>query len=302
MEGPLVNFRDWDLHRFQPLINGMDLLTKVFTVKQLPRLCFENLGGKELAMKKLRHMRQAKPSHIERRKQQKLQADLQAMKARMGALEKKRKREDTDADEDEDEEMPQDANHSVAQQGDLAATESASSISLALPSAETHNTKEESELVVEETGVDKDGYESDDENVVGYSKDEVKQVIGHTKNKSELNKFKGKRMLPVPDDVSKALKRLGYNLCEESEMNVIGSIKETKEPIRATAGKITFLDKFDIVELDQDGRVIDKGDDDFSPSKSWIGRKPGFEFKLGERGLGYYRTGKEVVVPSNTTY
>jgi hypothetical protein len=56
------------------------------------------------------------------------------------------------------------------------------------------------------------------------------------------------------------------------------------------------------VELDAAGHVIDKGDADFKPSKSWKGRMAGFEFKLGERGLGYYRTGKAVVVPSNTAY
>ena len=60
--------------------------------------------------------------------------------------------------------------------------------------------------------------------------------------------------------------------------------------------------KFDVVELDANGLIIDKGDDNFSPSPKWTGRKAGFEFKVGERGLGYYRTGKKVVVPSNTAY
>jgi hypothetical protein len=70
-------------------------------------------------------------------------------------------------------------------------------------------------------------------------------------------------------------------------------------PKRAT---IKFATSFDIVELDFNGHVIDKGNDDYMPSKEWAGRKAGFEFKLGERGLGYYRTGKKVVVPSNTAY
>ena len=65
---------------------------------------------------------------------------------------------------------------------------------------------------------------------------------------------------------------------------------------------INFRKKFDIVELDANGFVIDKGDEDFTPSRTWTGRKAGFEFKLGERGLGYYRSGKKVVVPSNTAY
>jgi len=65
---------------------------------------------------------------------------------------------------------------------------------------------------------------------------------------------------------------------------------------------IRFKTQFDIVKLDTSGRAVDKGDDDFTPSLQWTGRKGGFEFKLGERGLGYYRTGKKVVVPSNVAY
>ena len=65
---------------------------------------------------------------------------------------------------------------------------------------------------------------------------------------------------------------------------------------------IKFAKQFDIVELDAHGHVVDKGDNDFNPSKTWAGRRAGFEFKLGERGLGYYRTGKKEVVPSNRSY
>ena len=68
------------------------------------------------------------------------------------------------------------------------------------------------------------------------------------------------------------------------------------------SAKIIFKTKWDIVELDPNGRIVDKGDADFTPSPKWTGRVAGFEFKLGERGLGYYRTGKKVVVPSNTAY
>jgi hypothetical protein len=64
----------------------------------------------------------------------------------------------------------------------------------------------------------------------------------------------------------------------------------------APADENPFPREADIVELDAaNGYVIDKGDDDFCPSKQWTGRKAGFEFKLSERGLGYYRTGKKVV-------
>jgi poly(A) polymerase len=57
-----------------------------------------------------------------------------------------------------------------------------------------------------------------------------------------------------------------------------------------------------IVELDAFGYIVDKGDEDYQPSHTWVGRKAGFEFKVGERGLGYYRTGTPVVVPSNVAY
>ena len=107
------------------------------------------------------------------------------------------------------------------------------------------------------------------------------------------------------------LKKAGYTIVSdpETEGRVIGGNQPT--PFREIPNaelpkignfKIEFKTKFDIVELDASGKVIDKGDDDYMPSKSWIGRKAGFEFKLGERGLGYYRTGKKVVVPSNTAY
>jgi hypothetical protein len=49
---------------------------------------------------------------------------------------------------------------------------------------------------------------------------------------------------------------------------------------------VSLLTNFDVVELDSNGFVVDKGDDDFIPSKNWVGRRGGFEFKLGERGLG----------------
>jgi len=74
--------------------------------------------------------------------------------------------------------------------------------------------------------------------------------------------------------------------------------RRERKPIR-----IALATKFPgIIELDVNGHVIDKGDENFRPSTSWTGQKEGFEFKLGARGLGYYRTGVEVVVPSNTSY
>ena len=78
--------------------------------------------------------------------------------------------------------------------------------------------------------------------------------------------------------------------------------KNQQHGFKRKKSRIIFRTKFDVVELDADGYVVDQGDNDFEPSRRWTGRRPGFEFKLGLRGMGYYRTGKEVFVPSNVAY
>ncbi|KAL7573099.1 hypothetical protein ACA910_018782 [Epithemia clementina (nom. ined.)] len=133
-----------------------------------------------------------------------------------------------------------------------------------------------------------------------------------------------KRSLPVSEERAEFLKQIGCHFVNDTEAHVLGAdllppwqiddgTEEDEEEDNAKKTKsinladikyasIKFATPFDIVELDAHGHVIDKGDDDFSPSKTWAGRRAGFEFKLGERGLGYYRTGKKVVVPSNRAY
>ena len=108
------------------------------------------------------------------------------------------------------------------------------------------------------------------------------------------------------------MRKAGYTVVSDAdeETKIIGgntlppfrSRPKSEHSERIGSLMIKFRIKPDIVELDANGHIIDKGDDDFSPSKKWNGRKAGFEFKLGERGLGYYRTGRKVVVPSNTAY
>ena len=127
-------------------------------------------------------------------------------------------------------------------------------------------------------------------------------------------KFKDIRALPMAEEEADILRKAGYTIVSDAdeETKVLGGnlpnpfrqkpAVDASKPVIKKRVKIKFRNKFDIVELDANGHVIDKGDEDFTPSKGWVGRKAGFEFKLGERGLGYYRTGKKVVVPSNTAY
>ena len=129
------------------------------------------------------------------------------------------------------------------------------------------------------------------------------------------------KVLSISERENEVLRLSGCNVVSEDEFTVVGgdvvlpwrklktrndatSAKKDDESKDTTAIKVAveFRTKFDVVELDDNGFVIDKGDEDFAPTQNWLGRRPGFEFKLGERGLGYYRTGKKVQVPSNTAY
>jgi len=179
---------------------------------------------------------------------------------------------------------------------------------------------------------------SDDEEAFDYTGEDDRRSFVLNNSKSRLHPidedtkvYKDIRALPMREEEAQLLRKAGYTIVSdaETETKTIGG--NMPNPFRSRADmfnnvsdengnndmsgpqtanilpkkpkvSIKFRTKFGIVELDATGHVIDKGDQDFSPSKTWIGRKAGFEFKLGERGLGYYRTGKKVVVPSNTSY
>ena len=332
VELPLHNFRDWDLGRFQPLVPGMDILVKDFKVKELPKICFdEETGGKEAVMKKRRMLMDSDPARLERKRLEK----LEALKAKMADIQKKkddkkRKREEVDLAEEEEEtatagaettDVPAKTKEEEGDDGDDEINEETDLLASALDTiqetTDRKQTREEAEAekekllagdLEEEEAADGEGYESD-ENEVGYSKDDARQVF--VQKKKEDEKGHDKRSLPVSEEIVEALRAIGYSMVSDDEATQVGANmiplfrrgRDPKEFTQVTKrGKITFLERFDMVELDALGHVIDKGDEDFEPSRSWVGRKAGFEFKVGERGLGYYRTGKTVVVPSNTAY
>ena len=182
------------------------------------------------------------------------------------------------------------------------------------------------ELLVEGADVASDGDEDLDytgdgeEGRRSFVVNKSKERLHPTEEDTKL--YKDIRALPMKEEEAKLLGKAGYTVVSdaETEATIIGGNMPTPfrsrvekdengEETAAAAfpkmkpkGSIQFLTKFDMVQLDANGLIIDNGDDDFTPSKSWKGRMAGFEFKLGERGLGYYRTGKKVVVPSNTAY
>jgi len=337
VEQCLQNFREWELQRFQPLIPGMDILVKVFGLKELPKICFEGMyeGGKTEAMKKRRSILEADPVRQEKKRVQR----LNELKAKMAEIqrkkeegkEKKRKREEVEAEEEvaqavkqEELELAEADGESTKIKDEPGETEESNLLESALDTIQetgdetTKKTREEAEadrlkLLSGETmeePEDEEGGNLSDEDEYGYNVDRGRYSI---LSRQGVGTNRDKRCMDVDEEDAEALRKLGYSVVTDDESKVLGADliptwregsdeDEAENAGLPTKVDIKFRDKFDIVELDALGRVIDMGDEDFTPSKTWTGRKAGFEFKLGERGLGYYRTGKKVVVPSNTIY
>ena len=342
VEGQMLHFREWELARFQPLVSGMDVLVKAFTCKNLPKICFEIYeGGKEAAMKRRRMLRDADPKRQEKKRLKKLE-DLKAKMAEIqkrkqekidgDEAERKRKRTDSEADLETEVEMQRKV-VKVEDDGEVAKErhdddleteeEEANLLESALDTFQdmgAQKTREEAEdyrrkLLAGELLVEGEGEVPSDDEDWGYTGGDGARQSIHMKPKvqeSTGSAHKDIRALPMAEDEAEILRKAGYTVVSDAdeETKIIGG--NTLPPFRSRPKSehgerigslmIKFRIKPDIVELDANGHIIDKGDDDFSPSKKWNGRKAGFEFKLGERGLGYYRTGRKVVVPSNTAY
>lgn len=147
--------------------------------------------------------------------------------------------------------------------------------------------------------------DEDDEDALVYSGDSARDTFMVPRIKKRLHN--NKHSLPLSKEESEILRKAGITIVSDDEQKIVGGNmilpwRQQTQDSTIKSARITFKTKWDIVELDSNGHIVDKGDEDFTPSSKWTGRIAGFEFKLGERGLGYYRTGKKVVVPSNTAY
>jgi len=389
IEQQINNFRDWDLSRFQPHVHEMDLCTKDFRVKELPKLVFEGMyeGGKLEAMKKRRRIIDSDPKVQERKRK----AKLAAMKARLDeiqkkkdaaiakdAMEKKRKRDDEDEEakaatqkkakgEEGDSKAQENVDEAAGEPSEVAdaakvkvedTVDEAALLESALDAIQADaggekKSREEAEadrrkLIAGEFLVEGGGGDDADDDVAGEQSwpdgagddgDELES--GAEKDTSDDapsaqdSSVPERKVLTELEREAEILRIAGYSVVSDDEAIIVGgnmipswrnpnvarsSRISTKVEEKSASGddgekkrvkrglgnggcvEIKFRTKFDVVELDENGFVIDKGDDDFQPSLAWTGRRGGFEFKLGERGLGYYRTGKKVIVPSNTAY
>lgn len=326
MEQQLQNFREWELKRFQPHLNGMDVLVKHFPVKMLPKMCFVDIyeGGKLEAMKKRRRIRDADP----KRQNAKRMARLAALEAEMAekkdlmaaaAERKKRKREDSLDESGDQDEIPI----------KVEAADSSSTTSALTAKIDVQDLMEEEVVLenvldqVQENTTESGSHNKDDaaiqmhgiEEGDDYNASDDEDGTGYGPHDSRIFSKSGDNSLVmgIAEKEAEILRKSGYTIISDDEKVSIGGnrvLPWRRERVAEGDNKnemvkkipITFRTEFDVVELDSHGYVVDKGDDDFKPSLTWTGRLPGFEFKLGERGLGYYRTGKKVVVPSNIEY
>ncbi len=331
IEQQMQNFREWELTRFQPLLNGMDMLVKTFKVKELPLICFEGIydGGKLEGMKKRRRIRDADPKRQEAKRLAKLASlklkivEMQKKKEMAQMAERKRKRED-DEDDDEDgndesklktEIEEKNKDNVIAKQSTENVTETneefqAEEEFLLENALDTiQNEAGESGKTREEAALDRKKLLAGELLTEGggdAGEDDGGDYFGTNDGKDWT--AKNTKIKTLAEEEADILRNSGYIIISDDDAEAIGGnivhpwrdIKE--EDKKKPTAEIRFTTKFDIIELDVNGYVVDKGDEDFTPSTKWIGRRPGFEFKLGERGLGYYKTGKKVRVPSNTSY
>lgn len=297
-------------------------------------------NGKEIAMKRRRMLRDSDPKRQERKRLRKLEAlkakmlEIQKRKDDKKAMDEttaaekerqsKRKYSDVDVEGDDmpDEKIvktEESSKGAEAREGEeeVEAHQLESALDMLQENTEGGRTREEAEAdrqrllageVQDAAEEDGDYVPADDEDL-GYTLENARQAFMAQPKKQ--SRYRDIRALPLAEEEAELLRKAGYTIVSDSETEsrVIGGNQPTPfrelphaEPPKIGHVSIVFRSKFDIVELDANGHVIDKGDEDFKPSKTWTGRMAGFEFKLGERGLGYYRTGKKVVVPSNTAY
>mmetsp|Transcript_30566 Transcript_30566/g.64673 ORF Transcript_30566/g.64673 Transcript_30566/m.64673 type:complete len:841 (+) Transcript_30566:31-2553(+) len=299
-------------------------------------------GGKVAAMKRRRILIEADPKRKEAKNKMKLaklkkrMEDMQRKKEEAESANIKSNEEETaddgikevDAEEEASDSRKRKREEDTAQEGELNPAkgeeeeeEEAALLESALDTIVGHKTREEAEIDRQKLLAGEllgDGEEQADQ---GDTLENVKQERKLTRAEREEEILRRSGLVIVSDDEATLLGgnrilpwRHGYKQAiagvkkeepsdekEGDDKADIKAPKQVKSLIRVRTA-IKFKTKFDVVELDASGRVIDKGDDDYMPSIKWIGRKGGFEFKLGERGLGYYRTGKKVAVPSNVAY
>jgi hypothetical protein len=238
-------------------------------------------------LKRLNELK-SKMAEIQRRKEQKEEGSTEE--------DRKRKRSDDDVEDEESQEkkvvkleekavkLEEQKDSDVATETEE--TEEADLLENALNTLQDsesgeRKTREEAEADVQklfsgELEGDDDYVPSDDEDM-GYTGDGARQSFFVLPKAQNVRKHTDIRTLPLAEDEAEILRKAGYTVVSDAdeETKVIGGnmptpFRQTKKPDEEPTLKklkIKFRTKFDIVELDANGHLIDQGDDDFTPSR-----------------------------------
>ena len=291
IEQQIHYFKEADLKRFQPIINGQDIIFGCHKVKELPRIVFSDYeGGKKEAMKLRRRMLDADPKRIEAKRLRELKEKEDEVERRKASLQERI------------------AKLQAAQQKSIP------------ESNEKKPIDNNSGIKVEETPPVDEIVDQEETDLLENALDAIQEEAGEAKTREEAAQDRLKLMAGISDDtattaqsnpmfksssteVQEILRKSGFHVVSDDEIQILGNNfvprwrrRDLIEAEYAKRGNkkrrlkekvtIQLKTKFEgIVELDANGFIIDKGDENFSPSKQWIGRRAGFEFKLGERGL-----------------
>lgn len=304
VERQLTNFRNYELSRFHPLVPGMDILPRSFSVKELPKICFEGIyeGGKVAAMQRRRILIEADPKRQEAKNKKK----LAKLKKKMEAMQRKKEEAESaniktneevpaDGDMEEDtetrkrkreDETAQDGEGDPVKEEEVEDEEEAALLESALDKIEgegvvQHKTREEAEIDRQKLLAGEllgDGEDEANQGDAAAAKSE-KQERKLTRKEREAEILRKSGLVIVSDDEATVLGgnmilpwRHGYKRAmtsvkkeepsddkeEDSKADVKKSSKDLKSSARVRTA-IKFKTKFDVVELDASGRVIDKG-------------------------------------------
>lgn len=292
IEQQIHYFKEGDLRRYPSLVNGQDIVFGCHKVKELPRIVFSEYdGSKEEAMKLRRQKLDTDPKRIEAKRLRELKekedeverkkASLQEKIAKLQAAAKGSTPVHTDRID------PKDESASIK-------TEDTALVDEAIDQEETDLLENALDTIQDKNLGVKTREEA--------AQDRLKLMAGLSEDITSIDKnevgIKSKS-----DDVHDLLREAGFHVISDDEIHMLGANfvprwrrhdlieaecmkRGLKRRYNVEKVTIQLKTKFEgIVELDANGFIIDKGDVNFFPSKQWIGRRAGFEFKLAERGL-----------------
>jgi hypothetical protein len=294
VEQQLQKFKEYELNKFHHLVAGQDVLFKAYRVKELPRFVFDEVysGGRAFAMKRRKKILSEDPKRLEAKRR----AKMAELKAKMAAVQQKiqekqhkskeaeitKGREDSKTELEVADELKSEQNEATVKEDEADLLESA--LDNLQDTAPCGKTREEAELERQKLLSGEllvvGSYESDNEEIddIGASDEGFKPSLHAKRSIAEIE--------------ADILQRAQFNLVSDESTILLDPciMPHWKQPrqktrVASTNSKleVKLFTKFDVVELDSNGFVVDKGDDYFIPSKNWTGRKGGFEFKLGTR-------------------